>query len=111
MRDDSCGQERDIVKREDPEWAEVSKNWLEVNQKMKVLEKEEKALREVLIQMAGVQNVTGGGVRLTRSFRKGSIQYGEIPELKNIDLEKYRKEPMEIWTLVSSEKKKIVKVE
>ncbi len=99
-------QERDIVKREDLEWAEVSKQWLEVHQKMQVLENEEKALREVLIQMAGVQNVTGGGVRLTRSLRKGNVQYGQIPELQNIDLEKYRKEPMEIWRLLPSDKKK-----
>ena len=91
--------------RKDPEWTEISKKWLDIHRQMQVLEMEEKALRELLIQMAGVENVTGGGVRITRSIRKGSIQYSQIPELQNVDLEKYRKESTEIWTLSASDRK------
>lgn len=91
--------------REDSDWTDISKKWLDIHLQIKTLEREEKTLREVLIQMAGVENVTGGGVRITRSMRKGSIQYGQIPELQNIDLEKYRKEPTEVWTLLPSVRK------
>ena len=101
----ASGAKTPYAQREDQQWVDVSKKWLELHRQMKALESEEKSLREALIQMAGVENVTGGGVRITRSMRKGSIQYRQIPELQNVDLEKYRKEPTEIWTLLPSDKK------
>jgi hypothetical protein len=33
------------------------------------------------------------------SFRSGSVDYAKIPELKNIDLEKYRKKGSTVWTM------------
>lgn len=92
------------MKREDEQWVEISHKWLTIHREIAIMEAEERALREMLIQMAGTQNVTGGGVRLTRSLRKGSIQYSQIPELEQVDLEKYRKEPVEMWRLVPSDR-------
>ena len=98
--------ERDFIHREDETWKEVSQQWLNIHAQMKSLEAEESRLRELLIQLAGSQNATGGGIKLTRSLRKGNIQYAQIPELRNVDLEKYRKEPMETWRLLPTDKKK-----
>lgn len=98
--------ERDFIHREDEVWKETSQQWLNIHAQMKSLESEEKRLREALIQMAGSQNTTGGGIRLTRSLRKGNVQYAQIPELRNIDLEQYRKEPIEIWKLLPTNKRK-----
>lgn len=92
------------MNREDKEWTDASQKWLDIHRQLEVLQAEEKALREVLIQIADSQNVTGGGIRLIRSLRKGNIQYAQIPELQNVDLEKYRKEPVEIWRLLPSDK-------
>jgi YqaJ-like viral recombinase domain len=92
--------ERDFVHREDAVWKETSQKWLSIHSQLEALKSEEKKLREALIQMAGTQNVTGGGIKLSRSLRKGSVQYSQIPELQKVDLEKYRKEPLEIWRLL-----------
>lgn len=91
--------ERDFVNRDDETWKETSRKWLNIHRQLESLESEEKSVREALIQMAGSQNAIGGGVRLTRSLRRGNVQYAQIPELQNIDLEKYRKEHIEIWRL------------
>jgi putative phage-type endonuclease len=91
--------ERDFVNREDERWKETSQKWLAIHSQIEALECEEKNLREALIQMAGSQNATGCGIRLTRSLRKGNVNYSQIPELKLVDLEKHRKEPIEVWRL------------
>jgi hypothetical protein len=90
---------RDFVSRNDPCWVETSQKWLEAKKRLEAIENEEKSLRESLIQMTENQSSIGGGIRLTRSMRKGSVQYSQIPELQGINLEKHRKEPSEIWRL------------
>lgn len=88
---------RELVNREDEAWLETSQKWLQLHQQLEALKKEEKILRETLIQMADAQNVVRGGLRVMCSVRKGTIQYDQIPELQNVDLEKYRKEPTKVW--------------
>lgn len=41
--------------------------------------------------LAGEDSVQGFGLKLTRYWRKGNVDYSQIPALKEIDLEKYRK--------------------
>lgn len=94
------------IEREDPEWCKLSQKWLEIRHQMHLLEAEEKTLRDAIIQLAGDQNVTGGGLRVKRLTRKGLVQYAQIPELQNVDLEKYRKEPLTVWHLQPLTKKK-----
>jgi len=90
---------RDIIERDDQEWVAVSNKWRAIKQQLELLENEEKSLRNTLIQMANNHSTIGGGIRLTRSTRRGSVQYAQIPEIRGIDLEKYRKKPTEIWRL------------
>jgi len=59
--------DRDYLHREDEAWTEISQKWLNVHRQLELLEKEEKMLRNQLIQMADAKNVTGGGVRLGSS--------------------------------------------
>lgn len=91
---------RDSVERQDDEWTTMSQKWVTVHRQLKSLEKEEKELRNTLIQMTENKNATGGGIRLTHSLRRGMVQYQQIPELKEVDLEKYRKDPTEVWRLI-----------
>lgn len=90
-------KDRDFVNRQDSTWIEASTKWLEVQKQLEFLEKEEKILRESLIKLASDQSCYGGGIRLTKSIRKGVIQYSQVPELQGIDLEKYRKSSSEFW--------------
>lgn len=38
----------------------------------------------------------GSGVELIRTSRKGVVNYGAIPELEGVDLDRYRKQPLEV---------------
>lgn len=89
--------------REDADWLEVSQRWLEVNKQLNALKEEYAFLKDQLISLAADESCQGGGVRLRKSMRKGMVQYGEIPELKEVDLEKYRKPATISWTLSAAD--------
>jgi len=91
--------ERDYEKQESQSWINTATQWLAVSEQIKSLEREEKELREVLVHMANNKNAIGGNIRLTRALRKGSVEYSQIPELKCIDLEQYRKSPTEYFRI------------
>lgn len=92
------------ITREDSDWLEVAARWAEIHNQIDLLEKEENLLREKLIEMSGEKNVVGGGIRLVCRERKGAVQYSEIPVLKGLDLEEYRKPPIKTWTLTQNQK-------
>jgi len=55
--------------------------------------------KEDLLEIAGYCNTVGCGISIQRIERKGNLDYSSIPELKNLDLEKYRKPPTESWRI------------
>ncbi len=80
-------------------WMQTANQWALINSQIKELEKKEEELRRHLIAMANKKNTVGAGIRATRFLRKGSVDYGAIPELENVEIEKYRKNPVECWKL------------
>ena len=50
--------------------------------------------------------IEGAGISIERIERKGSIDYSAVPELKNIDLEKYRKPTSTFVTIKEVKQKK-----
>lgn len=91
--------EKDYVKKSEKPWNDAALKLIQIRSQLSILEKEEKALEKDLIGMANNQNSIGGGIKISRYFRKGAINYGEIPELFNVDVEKYRKDPVECWRI------------
>lgn len=59
-----------------------------------------KTLKERLIKVADHPSIRVGGISLSKSLCKGRIDYDKIPELKTVDLEAYRGEPIEKWTVL-----------
>ena len=59
----------------------------------------EKDLKETLQTLSGDRCTYGGGYKCTRSVRKGTVQYKTIPELKDLDLEKYRGQSTIVWRI------------
>ena len=57
---------------------------------------EEQYARDELQKLATARRTYGCGTEVLRSFRRGSIDYSRIPELRGIDLEPYRKKPVEV---------------
>ena len=92
--------DRDYVdKTEDTDWLDYAERWKEVTKAIKTLEAEEKELRQALISLADRSSVVGGGIRLSKVIRRGSVDYKSVPNLIGVDLEQYRKEPIETFRI------------
>lgn len=91
--------DKDFIQRDDEEWKKSAIKWVTVQVQIKSLQTEEEYLRKELIAMAGSHNTMGSGVRLSKVIRKGNVDYKSIPEIQVMDLEKYRKPPIETWRL------------
>lgn len=83
--------DKDFVCKNDPVWNELVSEYFMISQMIK----KQNELKDLLIEMSEGKNCIGGGAKLQKIIRKGNIDYSAIPELKGVDLEKYRKEPIE----------------
>lgn len=95
--------ERDFHERCDEVWNRKASLWIEINAQIRELENKEEALREELIHLAEDKNTIGAGLQISKCFRKGSIDYGKIPELIGVNLDDYRKKPNEYWKLMAKD--------
>jgi hypothetical protein len=91
--------ENDYIEREDELWNQCALQWKSVTEQIEFLEKEEDQLRKQLIFLSGDSNTRGCGISLCKIERKGAVDYSRIPELKGIDLDKYRKESSKSWRI------------
>ncbi|MCB1113687.1 MAG: hypothetical protein KDK62_02915 [Chlamydiia bacterium] len=80
-------------------WQKKALLWKEIQERKKALEAEEKACREALIELAGDETKKGFGVKVTKYQLTGRIQYEKIPELQQVDLDKYRAPVKEAWRI------------
>ena len=92
--------ENDITPMTGPEWLAAVTRYRIAGGVLKAAEDEAEAARKAIILLCGENQVCQGeGVRARQQFRKGQIDYRRIPELKDRDLEMYRKKGQTIWTL------------
>jgi len=70
-----------------------------INENISLLTKEKKQLEIMLKEMSENKNSRSGDYRYAYHERMGGVDYKAIPELKNIDLEQYRKAPAIVWLL------------
>lgn len=92
--------DNDFDFRSDDIWKNAANEWILLNEKLKEIEKKEESLRNFLIEMANKKNSRGAGIKVSKVIRKGNVNYSIIPELKEIDIEKYRKGPIECWKII-----------
>lgn len=92
--------------RNDDKWRKLAIQWKSVTQCIRDLEKEEEFIRKELIDLSGDENCKGAGISLCRFQRKGNVDYSKILELKNVDLEPYRKPETISWRINDLEKQK-----
>lgn len=93
--------DKDYIQQDNELWEAASNSWLDCHQKLEFLKKQEEELKETLIALSGGSNSKGAGIKLSKVIRKGNVDYNAIPELENVDLEKYRKKHIESWRLVN----------
>jgi putative phage-type endonuclease len=78
-------------KEKDVNWKETAELYIKSQASLKEVEEIAKFYKSQLILFADGKNAKGHGVRLTKSMVKGSVDYALIPELKDVDMNKYRK--------------------
>lgn len=94
--------EKDYVERNETDWLVAASQWMHISSQIKKLEEEEDRLRKKLIALSENANSKGAGIKLSKILRKGNVDYTAIPELKQINLDEYRKPSTESWRLVKA---------
>jgi len=87
---------------QDVSWQTVAKEYREACDKIKQLEVLKEKYRKQLLEYCRDQNCVGGGVKVMKIVTRGRIAYDEIPEIKNLDLERYRKAPSTSWKILTN---------
>ena len=91
---------RDFLLKEDNEWVKETDNWRHWKGILDEAEENLKQSRDTLIRMSNNANCRGNGVKIQRKVSQGRINYKAIPELKSIDLDEYRSDPIESFTIM-----------
>lgn len=89
--------DKDYKKQTSEEWAQLASNWRSVRAQLQELESHEETLRRQLVSICEKQSSVGAGIRLSKVLRKGNVNYKLIPELKDVNLDKFRGSPIETW--------------
>lgn len=85
---------------DEPVWQQISTEYREINDQIKRLEEVKETYRKKLLNLCGDQNCLGAGIRVMKMFVRGRIAYDDIPEIKSLDLDKYRKAPTTTWKIM-----------
>jgi len=87
--------DRDYIQKTDYDFLHHVHEYRNLLAKEKEIEQLKENHRNALVHLADKQNVEGGGLRVQQITRRGFVDYSAIPELKSVDLERYRKPSIE----------------
>jgi putative phage-type endonuclease len=88
---------KDYIERTDDEFYQAASHFKSLEFQLKDLEKKHEHARQSLILLSRNSNSRGFGVDVSKIVRKGNIDYSNVKELQGVDLEPYRKKPIESW--------------
>jgi len=83
-----------------PSWKGYADQYRQLNDQIKTLETIKESYRQELLKLCGDENCQGHGIKIIKTNPKGRIAYDEIPEIKGVDLEKYRKNATTVWKVM-----------
>ncbi len=87
--------ERDKVVRTDAEWQSAAAVYLDLKREADRFAGLVDEAKERLIKLASHPCESGAGVTVTRFWKQGGIDYKQIPQLADVDLNCYRTKPRE----------------
>jgi len=87
--------DRDYIQKTDYDFLHHVHEYRKLLIEEKKIEQLKQTHRDALVHLADKQNVEGGGLRVQQITRRGFVDYSAIPELKSVDLERYRKPSIE----------------
>lgn len=95
--------DRDYVQRDENRWSFLASLEREAYQMEKIWKQKKEEFRSEMIDIADGKSSIGGGIRLSKYECQGRINYASIPELKGLDLDKYRDKTIVRWRFSSSD--------
>lgn len=84
----------------DSTWRSAASEYRKLCEQIKNLEDIRQTYRKELLKLSAEENCLGEGVRVMKTIMRGRINYEEIPELKGMDLERYRKASSTVWKIM-----------
>ncbi len=84
----------------EPQWCNYADEYRKLNEQIKALEMVKESYRQELLNLCHDQNCQGNGIKIIKTNQRGRVAYDEIPEIKGVDLEKYRKGSTPIWKIM-----------
>lgn len=83
---------------EDETCEQLALKLISLKEQIKEIEKEESQIHKELVSRLS-QNSVIGKVKATKIVRQGNVDYSLIPQLKEVNLNQYRKKPSEYWKI------------
>jgi len=80
-----------FIDKNDSEWWNICHQYRTLKQKIDDDVKRLESFKQQLIDMSEKRNCKGAGISVTYIQRDGCVDYSKIPELKDVDLSKYKK--------------------
>jgi lipopolysaccharide export LptBFGC system permease protein LptF len=88
-------------------WIAKARELAHLKASIKQLEARELLISQQLKDLSQGVDSKGGGYVFSCSFRKGSVQYKNIPQLKGVNLEQFRGREIETWKLTMDDNWKL----
>jgi putative phage-type endonuclease len=80
----------DSAQREDAAWSQAAQAYLEAKATADAAEETLNAARKALVGLLRHPRESGAGVSVVRLWKAGNVDYKAIPELKGVNLDRYR---------------------
>jgi putative phage-type endonuclease len=82
--------EADSAQRDDAAWREAAAAFVAAKRNADSADEALSTARQRLVDLAMHPRETGGGVSVVKLWKPGNVDYKRIPELRGVDLERYR---------------------
>lgn len=93
--------EKDYEQKRGQEWQRPTDRYKYLTEQRKLIDDEMELVREEIIALTDDRNCIGNGIKVSKLISKGRVDYDAIPELKTINLDDYRKEPIQTWRITA----------
>jgi len=81
------------------EFKAAAAEWIACRRALTAAQEAESKAKNRLLDLTDDGNCFGGGVKCSKFKRQGSIDYKKIPELKGVDIDKYRGKDVYYWVV------------
>lgn len=89
--------DRDYVEMHSERWENACDGYKKANEKFQEAEEDLGHWKQILMTLSEDKNAIGCGIKLQKIVRKGNVDYKAIPQLQEVDLDKFRKNNSIFW--------------